>query len=87
MNKKAQMERPLLIIIAIVLILVALAFIEPLKGVLDDVLGVNGFNCSNPSNPTLSYKLPCWFLQGGVFIVVGGILYYIYKWVVNNFKK
>ena len=87
MNKKSQMGRFMLIIVALVLVLVAFSFIEPLKDVLNDVTGINGFNCTNPSNPTLSYKVPCWFLQGGVVIVIGFILYYIYMWVVNNWKK
>lgn len=81
------MGRVMLLIVAAVLILTSLSFIDPLKGVLDDVTGVNGFNCADTTNPTLSYKLPCWFLQGGVVIVVGGLLYFIYEWVKNNWKK
>jgi hypothetical protein len=85
--KQAQMGRVMLLIVAAVLVLTLFSFIEPLKSVLDDVTGVNGFNCSDASNPTLSYKLPCWTLQGGVVIVIGFILYYIYAWVIGNWKK
>lgn len=85
--KKAQMGRVLLLIVAVVIGLVMISFIEPLKENLNDVIGSDGFNCSDPTNPTLSYKLPCWFLQGGVVIVIGFMLYYLYMWVVNNWKK
>lgn len=57
--------------------IVAIAFIEPLKGPLTD--SMTGLSCSTTSNVFI--KPVCFLLKGGVILFVGTFLWYLLRWV------
>jgi hypothetical protein len=86
MNKKGQLFL-MVLILAAVIILTTLSFIQPYKENLDVATGAGGLRCSDPSIPLLSHKLTCWTLQGSMVFFVGCIVWAVIAWIMRGRKN
>ena len=76
MNKKGRFI-VVWIFVAMFLFLVLIAFIEPMKGPLQDSL--DGLSCSSTSDNFI--KPVCFLVKGGVVLFVGTVLFFLIAWV------
>lgn len=83
MNKKGKIIAFIWIFLGALFILTLFSLIDPLKEQLDNAVGVEGLDCSTP---TEGKRGSCIVVKGALLIFVLGIGYYIVTGVINKLR-